>query len=334
MKLNYDPREIFYGNEALVVADVTKGANGEIETSNIKLVTGLVSVGAMEDQAETTNYPADDVPDHGFKKGATLLQGSMTFIQTSQALREDLMGWVATDNGLGYSPTGNFKTKLVQYLIKGKRRNMNTGEVEEGWRIIVYPQLTPTAEATSESETDSVDGVDPIQWEVAVQATASDIYTNKGYKVPQIEFTIWGDQAKAYEKKMEQDLFIMLPDTVLPTTAPPAPTGVTGKFESNGDITLTFNSVAGAKSYVTHYGNANQTAEVDLTLMGYTEGNTWTLKASDVPALQSGDTINLHVQAYNELGVGADDVEKARYLHDGQFTGSAWSQPAVQLTKA
>lgn len=215
MKLNYDPREIFYGNEALVVADVAKGSDGKIETSNIKLVTGLVSVGAMEDQAETTNYPADDVPDHGFKKGATLLQGSMTFIQTSQALREDLMGWVATDNGLGYSPTGNFKTKLVQYLIKGKRRNMDTGTVEEGWRVVIYPQLTPTAEATNESETDSVDGVDPIQWEVAVQATASDIYTNKGYKVPQIEFTIWGEQAKAYEKKMEEELFILLPDTVI-----------------------------------------------------------------------------------------------------------------------
>ncbi|WP_370656607.1 hypothetical protein, partial [Klebsiella pneumoniae] len=27
MKLNYDPREIFYGNEALVVADVAKGAD-------------------------------------------------------------------------------------------------------------------------------------------------------------------------------------------------------------------------------------------------------------------------------------------------------------------
>ena len=222
MKLNYDPREIFYGNEALVVADVAKGVGGKIETSNIKLVTGLVSVGAMEDQAETTNYPADDVPDHGFKKGATLLQGSMTFIQTSQALREDLMGWVATDNGLGYSPTGNFKTKLVQYLIKGKRRNMDTGLVEEGWRVVIYPQLTPTAEATNESETDSVDGVDPIQWEVAVQATASDIYTNKGYKVPQIEFTIWGEQAKAYEKKMEEELFILLPDTVIEGGAPVA----------------------------------------------------------------------------------------------------------------
>ena len=270
MKLNYDPREIFYGNEALVVADVAKGVGGKIETSNIKLVTGLVSVGAMEDKAETTNYPADDVPDHGFKKGATLLQGSMTFIQTSQALREDLMGWVATDNGLGYSPTGNFKTKLVQYLIKGKRRNMDTGLVEEGWRVVIYPQLTPTAEATNESETDSVDGVDPIQWEVAVQATASDIYTNKGYKVPQIEFTIWGEQAKAYEKKMEEELFILLPDTVIEGGAPVATsvtlnkTTTSIKVGANETLTATV-TPEGASQTVTWSSSDDTKATVDAS---------------------------------------------------------------------
>lgn len=270
MKLNYDPREIFYGNEALVVADVAKGVDGKIETSNIKLVTGLVSVGAMEDQAETTNYPADDVPDHGFKKGATLLQGSMTFIQTSQALREDLMGWVATDNGLGYSPTGNFKTKLVQYLIKGKRRNMDTGLVEEGWRVVIYPQLTPTAEATNESETDSVDGVDPIQWEVAVQATASDIYTNKGYKVPQIEFTIWGEQAKAYEKKMEEELFILLPDTVIEGGAPEATSVTLNKtstslVEGSSETLTATVTPEGASQAVTWSSTDDTKAKVDAS---------------------------------------------------------------------
>lgn len=270
MKLNYDPREIFYGNEALVVADVAKGVDGKIETSNIKLVTGLVSVGAMEDQAENANFPADDVPDHGFKKGATLLQGSMTFIQTSQALREDLMGWVATENNLGYSPTGNFKTKLVQYLIKGKRRNMDTGTVEEGWRVVIYPQLTPTAEATSESETDSVDGVDPIQWEVPVQATASDIYTNQGYKVPQIEFTIWGEQAKAYEKKMEEELFILLPDTVIEGGAPEATNVTLNKTTTSlaegASETLTATVVPeGASQVVTWSSSDDAKATVDAS---------------------------------------------------------------------
>lgn len=215
MKVNYSDRKIFWGNELLILADIVKSAEGVITPSNIKLVTGLVSVGSMEDQAETTNYPADDVPDHGFKKGATLLQGEMVFIQTDQELREDLLGWKRTANGLGWSPTGNFKTKLVQYLIKGRKRNTTTGVIEDGWKIILYPQLTPTAEPTFESETDSVDGVDPIQWTFSVQATASDIYTNGGTKVPFIEYEIWGDQAKAFEAKMEENLFIMLPDTEL-----------------------------------------------------------------------------------------------------------------------
>lgn len=215
MKVNYSDRKIFWGNELLILADIALDEQKKIVPSNIKLVTGLVSVGSMEDQAETTNYPADDVPDHGFKKGATLLQGEMVFIQTDQELREDLLGWKKTANGLGWSPTGNFKTKLVQYLIKGRKRNLNTGIVEDGWKIILYPQLTPTAEPTFESETDSVDGVDPIQWTFSVQATASDVYTNDGTKVPFIEYEIWGEQAKNFEKKMEEELFIMLPDTVI-----------------------------------------------------------------------------------------------------------------------
>ena len=217
MKLDYNSREIFWGNEALVVADMAKGTDGSPEFTNVKIVTGLVSVGAMEDQAETNNYPADDVPDHGVKKGATLLQGEMVFIQTDQALKEDILGQQKTPNGLGWSPTGNWKTKCVQYLIKGRKRDKTTGEFVDGWRVVVYPNLTPTAEATKESETDSVDGVDPIQWTLAVQATDSDIYLNGGKKVPAIEYEIWGEQAKDFATKMEAGLFIMEPDTVLST---------------------------------------------------------------------------------------------------------------------
>lgn len=221
MALQYGDRKIFYGNEALIVGDIAAGADGAIETSNLKLVTGLVSVSALEDQAETTNYPADDVPDHGSKKGATLLQGSMTFLQTDEALIEDLMGWVPTANGLGYAPTGNFKTKIVQYLIKGRRRNATTGVVEDGYKIKIYPKLTPTAEPTFESETDSVDGVDPIQYEVAVQATASDVYVVDGRGVPTVEYEVWGAQAAQFEKQLSDGLFIMMPDTAI--TVPEVP---------------------------------------------------------------------------------------------------------------
>ena len=241
MKLDYNSREIFFGNEALIVADMAKGSNGKPEFTNHKIVTGLVSVGEMEDQAETNSYPADDVPDHGVKKGATLLQGEMVFIQTDQALKEDILGQQRTANGLGWSPTGNWKTKCVQYLIKGRKRDKVTGEFIDGYRVVVYPNLRPTAEATKESETDSVDGVDPIQWTLAVQATDSDIYLNGNKKVPAIEYEIWGDQAKDFAKKMESGLFIMQPDTVLAgaiTLVAPVIPNVTTATKGNNDGTI------------------------------------------------------------------------------------------------
>jgi hypothetical protein len=241
MKLDYNSREIFFGNEALIVADMSKGSNGKPVFTNHKIVTGLVSVGEMEDQAETNSYPADDVPDHGVKKGATLLQGEMVFIQTDQALKEDILGQQRTANGLGWSPTGNWKTKCVQYLIKGRKRDKVTGEFIDGYRVVVYPNLRPTAEAKKESETDSVDGVDPIQWTLAVQATDSDIYLNGNKKVPAIEYEIWGEQAKDFAKKMESGLFIMQPDTVLAgaiTLVAPVIPNVTTATKGNNDGTI------------------------------------------------------------------------------------------------
>ena len=241
MKLDYNSREIFFGNEALIVADMAKGSNGKPEFTNHKIVTGLVSVGEMEDQAETNSYPADDVPDHGVKKGATLLQGEMVFIQTDQALKEDILGQQRTANGLGWSPTGDWKTKCVQYLIKGRKRDKVTGEFIDGYRVVVYPKLKPTAEPTKESETDSVDGVDPIQWTLAVQATESDIYLNGTKKVPAIEYEIWGEQAKDFAKKMESGLFIMQPDTELAgevTLVAPTLANVQTKTKGHNDGTI------------------------------------------------------------------------------------------------
>ena len=241
MKLDYNSREIFFGNEALIVAEMAQGSNGKPEFTNHKIVTGLVSVGSMEDQSETNSYPADDVPDHGVKKGATLLQGEMVFIQTDQALKEDILGQQRTANGLGWSPTGDWKTKCVQYLIKGRKRDKVTGEFIDGYRVVVYPKLKPTAEPTKESETDSVDGVDPIQWTLAVQATDSDIYLNGDKKVPAIEYEIWGDQAKDFANKMEAGLFIMQPDTDLAgaiTLVAPVIPNVTTATKGNNDGTI------------------------------------------------------------------------------------------------
>ena len=98
-----------------------------------------------------------------------------------------------------------------------------------------------TAEATKESETDSVDGVDPIQWTLAVQATDSDIYLNGDKKVPAIEYEIWGEQAKDFVKKMESGLFIMQPDTELAgavTLIPPVLPNVQTKTKGRNDGTI------------------------------------------------------------------------------------------------
>lgn len=215
MAINYSDRKIFWGNELLVFGDLVADSEGKVAGQNVQLVTGLVSVGAMENQAETANYPADDVPDHGQKKGATLYQGEVVFIQTDQTVRQELMGQVKTENGLGWAPTGNYKSKCMQYLHKASKRSALDGTIEEGYMITVYPNVTATNDATKESETDSVDGVDPITWTIPIQATASDKYKSGGKALPSVEYEVWGEEAKEFMAKMEENLFLMLPDTVI-----------------------------------------------------------------------------------------------------------------------
>lgn len=113
---------------------------------------------------------------------------------------------------------------------------------------------------------------------------------------------------------------------------PNAPQNVTGVINSDDSIKLEWDSVGKAQAYLTHYSEANHADPKDAKFMGYTETNSWTLQAADVPALKTGDKLYLYVQAYKEKGVGADDVAKAIYLHDGEFTGSAWSTVVI-LTK-
>ncbi|MGQ5519855.1 MULTISPECIES: fibronectin type III domain-containing protein [Enterococcus] len=103
-------------------------------------------------------------------------------------------------------------------------------------------------------------------------------------------------------------------------------------MKEEGSISLSWDAIDDAQSYIVHYGNANQSEPTQAVNMGYTETNSWTLATGDVPTLAAGDKIYLYVQTYREKGVGATDVEKARYLHDGPYTGSAWSTPTI-LTK-
>lgn len=109
---------------------------------------------------------------------------------------------------------------------------------------------------------------------------------------------------------------------------------VTGVINEDGAIKLDWALDPNVQAYLTHYGEANESDPHKAEFIGYTETNSWTLSAEDVPTLTAGDKIYLHVQAYFEKAP-ADieaEIDKAAYLHDGDFTGSAWSE-AVILTK-
>ena len=214
LDLKYGERKIFWGNEGLLVAKLDSTGVKPI-AKNIKLVTGLVSVGEMEDQAETSNFAADDVADHGSKKGSTLLQGEMVFMQLDEGVAEDLMGQVKSENGLGYISTGNYSDFIVQYVNKARKKTADG--VVDGYKINVYPSLKATADAGGESETDSSDGVDPIQYTLAVSATGTAAYRSQGKTPASVSYEVWGDQAVEFEKMMNSELFIMFPDTVIPT---------------------------------------------------------------------------------------------------------------------
>ena len=214
LDLKYGERKIFWGNEGLLVAKLDS-TGAKPTAKNIKLVTGLVSVGEMEDQAETSNFAADDISDHGSKKGSTLLQGEMVFMQLDEGVAEDLMGQVKSENGLGYISTGNYSDFIVQYVNKARKKTADG--VVDGYKINVYPSLKATADAGGESETDSSDGVDPIQYTLSVSATGTQAYRSQGKTPASVSYEVWGDQAVEFEKMMNAQLFVMFPDTVIPT---------------------------------------------------------------------------------------------------------------------
>ena len=109
---------------------------------------------------------------------------------------------------------------------------------------------------------------------------------------------------------------------------PNAPQSVTGVVESDGSVKLNWDAVDGAKSYLIHYANANETDPHKAVSMGYSETNSWTLAAADVPTHVAGDEIRFYIQSYNVVAPsGTTDVEKAAALHDDpNITGSAWSE--------
>ncbi|MFK4917170.1 MULTISPECIES: fibronectin type III domain-containing protein [Lactococcus] len=123
----------------------------------------------------------------------------------------------------------------------------------------------------------------------------------------------------------------MVTSDLLHPNAPQQPTGVTGVEDSTGAIDLTWDAVDGAKSYVIHASGANEDDPKDAVFMYYIEEPSYRFTPSKLQQHVPGDILRFYVQAYDELGVGADETEKAAYLHDGPFTGSAWSD-VVEMT--
>lgn len=99
--------------------------------------------------------------------------------------------------------------------------------------------------------------------------------------------------------------------------------------QTSDSFTLTWTPEPTAQSYVIHYIDKATTDAHELIAMGYVEGNTWTLDEAKHGADMTGKKFTVAVQSYKEKGVGADEAAKARYLHDGEFVGSAWSTPLI-----
>lgn len=116
-------------------------------------------------------------------------------------------------------------------------------------------------------------------------------------------------------------------------THPNAPQNVTGVINGDGSITVNWDKVEGALAYLTHYGDANQGVTSGLKYIGYSETNSWTLAAKNVPNLEVGDFITVTIQAYHVAAPSyLTEKEKAEFLDKGTLPRSEWSDP-VMLTK-
>lgn len=171
MVFKYKDREMFSGNQRLSIAELT-GVN---TYKDVIFGTGLVSVSAMEDEAEVTNFPADDVPDHATIAGASLLKGTLKFMQLDPDVRVKFFGQDTTTGGHGYASTGVYPQRLVQYVTLGSKRDGKPKVM-----VTVYPNMSVTSKPSKETETDSSDTPTAVNWEASVQASGSDFYLTKG----------------------------------------------------------------------------------------------------------------------------------------------------------
>ena len=210
MVFQYKDREMFHGNQRLLIAKLT----GKNKTTDVVFGTGLVSVSSMEDEAEVTNFPADDVPDHASVSGASLSKGTMTFMQLDPDVRVKFFGQSTTENGKGYASTGVYPQRLVQYVSIGA-----TKSGKKKLLVTVYPNMSVTGKPSKSTETDSSDTPTAINWEASVQASGSDFYlTSDGYRAAEFEYTFEGDEVDAVLKYIDGGGIITPDYTVTPVT--------------------------------------------------------------------------------------------------------------------
>lgn len=183
--IDYKQRELFHGNQLLTIGTLT-AAN---TISDVFIGTGLVSVSAMEDDADIQNFAADDVADHATIAGASLLKGTLKFIQLDPDVRIKFFGQDTTASGAGYANSGVYPKRAVQYVTLGQTRDGNKAAM-----VTVYPSMSLTGKPTKSTETDSSDKPTAVNWEAKVQAGGSEYYTTKnGVKAPEFEYMFYGD---------------------------------------------------------------------------------------------------------------------------------------------
>ena len=213
MVFKYNERSMFHGNQRLLIAKL----DSKTAYSDVVFGTGLVKVSAMKDEAEVTNFPADDVADHATIAGASLLKGSMTFMQLDPKVRVKFFGQEETQNKKGYASVGVYPQRLVQYATLGSKRDGTRALM-----VTVYPNMSVTSKPSKETTTDSSDKPTAVNWEAEVQASGSDYYlTGNGRKSSEFEYFFYGAEVDKVLDYIDNG-GIILPDYIPGTTTPPA----------------------------------------------------------------------------------------------------------------
>jgi hypothetical protein len=189
-------RDVTRGDKYLQIGDLD--VTGEVPSvSNVIKIIGMTAMSAMENQAEASYTPADDVPDHDSSSGTALYEGSFTLLQEDENVATAFLGFVRQD-GVLYQ-TENFPKKVMQHVRTITRRNKATNTVEKGYRIITYYNISVKTANEPESETNSSDGVDPINYEYSLVATGAEAIKVGGVAMVRGIMNVFGTEKDDYE---------------------------------------------------------------------------------------------------------------------------------------